>query len=181
MTNQEFGSNPSGRDKATGGTSTARKPQKIKAAASEAFDKVSEAARDVGSKAKQAATDTASTMTGQFKGLLDQQIGSGVDLAGHFASSVRIAATDLDRQSPALAGLVRHVADKFEGVAEEFHGQTVDQLARTASDYTRRQPALVFGLAALAGFFLFRTVKSGSVFNAPPIQPMHTNEEQAYG
>jgi ElaB/YqjD/DUF883 family membrane-anchored ribosome-binding protein len=157
------------------------KPQKIKAAASDAFDKVSEAARDAGSKVKQAATDTASTMTGQFKGLLDQQIGGGVDMAGHFASSVRIAADDLDKQSPALAGFVRNVADKVESVAEEFHGQTVDQLARTASDYTRRQPALVFGLAALAGFFLFRTVKSGSALSSPPIQPTQANEEQAYG
>ena len=31
---------------------------------------------------------------------------------------------------------------------------------RTASDFTRRQPALVFGLASLAGFVLLRVLKS---------------------
>jgi hypothetical protein len=31
---------------------------------------------------------------------------------------------------------------------------------RAASNVTRRQPALVFGLAALAGFFVFRTLKA---------------------
>ena len=35
-----------------------------------------------------------------------------------------------------------------------------EELMRTASDFTRRQPALVFGLASLAGFVLLRVLKS---------------------
>jgi hypothetical protein len=37
---------------------------------------------------------------------------------------------------------------------------------RTASDFTRRQPALVFGLASLAGFVLLRVLKSSSPDNS---------------
>ena len=152
----------------------------IKDAANEAFAKLSDVARDAGSRTKQAATETASSMSGQVKGLLDEQIGSGVSLAGAFASSIRVAADDLDKQSPMMASLVRNFAGKVEGYADEFQGQTVDQLARSASRFTRQQPALVFGLAAVAGFFLFRTMKSASdeTQTSPPIQPSY--EQPSY-
>jgi hypothetical protein len=65
---------------------------------------------------------------------------------------------------------VDHYADRLED-------QTVEQLAKSASDLTRRQPALMFGLAALAGFFAFRTFKSTSASSvaSPPIQPTHSH------
>jgi hypothetical protein len=165
MTNQDF--------QANSGTAGGRenKMQGIKEAAGDAFAKASDVARDVGSKAKQAASDTASTMTEQVKDLLDRQLGNGVTAAGHFASSIKLAADDLDRQSPVMASVVRNFANKVEDYAEDFQDQTVDHLARSASDFTRRQPALVFGLAALAGFFIFRTMKSAPAVRAPSIQP----------
>jgi hypothetical protein len=60
--------------------------------------------------------------------------------------------------------------DHYAGRLED---QTVEQLAKSASDLTRRQPALMFGLAALAGFFAFRTFKNASARSvaSPPIQP----------
>jgi hypothetical protein len=36
-----------------------------------------------------------------------------------------------------------------------------------ASNFTRRQPAVVFGLAAMAGFLLFRSVKSRPTTGTP--------------
>jgi hypothetical protein len=73
---------------------------------------------------------------------------------------------------PMLGGVVRTVADRVEGYAREWQDQTVDQVFRAASDFTRRQPALVFGAAALAGFFMFRAMKSApSTTPSPPIQP----------
>jgi hypothetical protein len=51
--------------------------------------------------------------------------------------------------------------------------QSVDQLWRSASNYTRRQPAVVFGLAALAGFFALRTFKS-----TPARRPSPLNQNQ---
>jgi hypothetical protein len=54
--------------------------------------------------------------------------------------------------------------------------QSVDQLWRSASNYTRRQPAVVFGLAALAGFFALRTFKS-----TPARRPGPLNHNQQSG
>ncbi len=165
MSNQDF----EPKSAAAGGRD--KKTQGIKEAASDAFAKASDAARDAGSKAKQAASDTAFTVSEQVKDLLDRQLGNGVTAAGHFASSIKLAADDLDRESPAMASVVRSFANKVENYADDFQDQTVDHLARSASDFTRRQPALVFGLAALAGFFIFRTMKNAPAVRAPSIQP----------
>lgn len=140
-------------------------------AARKAFDQASGMARDAGAKARQAASDTASTVTSQVKDLLDQQIGRGGAAAGQFANSIRTAADDLDAQSPMLAGFVRTFANRVDSYAEDLQDQTVEQLTRTASDFTRKQPALVFGLAALAGFLMFRTFKNAGPTDSPSIQP----------
>jgi ElaB/YqjD/DUF883 family membrane-anchored ribosome-binding protein len=166
-------------------TSTSRdgggKAQKVKDTANQAYAKASDVAREAGAKAKQAASDTASTMTEQVKDLIDRQIGSGADMATQFASSVRLAADDLDNQSPMLAGLVRNFANRIETYAEDMQDQTIDHFARAAADFTRKQPAVVFGLAAVAGFLVFRTVKSAQRTASPPIQPMQEHADQAYG
>jgi hypothetical protein len=101
-------------------------------------------------------------------------------MAGQFASSVRLAADDLASQSPLLSGAVRSFADKVEEYADDVKDRTVEELVRTASDFTRRQPALVFGLAALAGFIIFRTVKSAPTVAAPPVQPGNHDEAFNY-
>jgi ElaB/YqjD/DUF883 family membrane-anchored ribosome-binding protein len=110
--------------------------------------------------AQRVGAEAASTITGQVKTLLDEKVGEGANVVGHLASSVHTAAEDLDQNSPQLASLVRGVADRLDGYATDLRDQSVDQLVRAASNYTRRQPALVFGLAALVGFFALRTFKS---------------------
>ena len=173
MSNQDFGKDRS--PTATSGTEKTSRPgeknQNIRDAANQAFSRASDMARDATEQAKHAASATASTVTQNVKDLLDRQIGSGADLAGHFANSVRLAADDLAKESPMVGGFVRSVANTMDGYAEGLQEQTFDQLARTASDFTRREPALVFGLAALAGFFVFRTMKSSRPTASPPIQP----------
>jgi hypothetical protein len=155
---------------------------KLGDAASQAFSQASDMARDAGAKARQAASDTASNMTDQVKQMLDRQIGTGASIGTHFASSARAAAVDLASESPMLAGLVRTFADKVENYSNGVKDRTVEELVRAASDFTRRQPALVFGLAALASFAVFRTVKSApSVASvaSPSIQP--SSQGQDYG
>ena len=131
--------------------------------AQDAVSLVSDAARDATEKMKVSASDAAASVTGQVKELLDGQVGSGAEMVGHLASSARLAADDLEKNAPQLAGLVRGVAGRIEGLAGDMRDQSVDSLLRSASDFTRQKPALVFGLAALAGFFVFRTLKA-----APP-------------
>ena len=138
------------------------KSNTIRDAAGEAFSKASDTARDAGEKAKRAAADAASSMSDHVMGLLNDQLGVGAQSANRFASSMRVAADDLDHENPMLADLVRGFAHNVDHYADRLEDQTVEQLAKSASDLTRRQPALMFGLAALAGFFVFRTFKSAS-------------------
>jgi hypothetical protein len=49
-----------------------------------------------------------------------------------------------------------------EGFSRDMRDQSVEDLWRTASEFSRKQPAVVFGLASLAGFLLFRVLKAGS-------------------
>ena len=144
--------------------------------AGDAFSKASDMARDAGAKAKRAASDTASGMTDSVMGLLNEQLGTGAASAGRLADAMRVAADDLSRESPLLAGVVRTFAGNVDGYADRLENQTVEQLTKTASDYTRRQPALVFGLAAVAGFFAFRTFKNTQSVSSPPIQPTDQNQ-----
>jgi hypothetical protein len=143
--------------------------------ASESSAKASDTVKNAGAKAKRAAADAASTMSDHVMDLLNEQLGVGAQSANRFASSMRVAADDLQHQNPMLAGLVRGFAHNVDAYADRLEGQTVEQLAKNASDLTRRQPALMFGLAALAGFFAYRTLKSASgvPVTSPPIQPAH--------
>ncbi len=176
MTNQDFGN--SNASTASRGKSTT---ETIKEVASDALGKASELARDTGAKAKQAASDTASTVNEQVRGMLDKQIGSSWNMAGQVAGSFKLAAEDLEQKSPFAAGVVRNFAEKVEGYAEDFQDQTVEQVVRSASDFTRRQPALVFGLAALAGFVLFRTIKTAQgQASSPPLAPEQEGPSGSY-
>jgi hypothetical protein len=67
--------------------------------------------------------------------------------------------------------LIRTLASRIDRYADQLRGQSVDQIWQSAADLTRRQPALVFGLAALAGFVALRTVKASPPIASPSIQP----------
>ncbi|AMN41580.1 hypothetical protein [Rhodoplanes sp. Z2-YC6860] len=155
----------------TNSSNKERTADRVSEAARRAFEQASGMAQDAGAKAKQAASETAATMTSQVKDMLDQQIGSGAGMARHFAGSMRGAADDLDRQSPLVAGFVRTFADRVDHYAGDLQHQTAEQLTRAAADFTRKQPALVFGLAAFTGFLMFRTFKNTGTVSSPSIQP----------
>jgi ElaB/YqjD/DUF883 family membrane-anchored ribosome-binding protein len=132
----------------------------VRAKASEAVSKLADVAQQAGSQAKQTASSLASDANQKAKGFLNQQVASGAELAGHVANSARCAADNLDQNAPQLAELVRGAAKRVEEFSRDLRGHTVEHLVRTASDFTRRQPAVVFGFASLAGFLLFRVLKS---------------------
>jgi hypothetical protein len=134
--------------------------QDMRTKAGDTAAKIADAAREAGGQAKQAASSLASDATNQAKGFLNKQVTAGADMVDHVVDSARIAAENLEREAPQLAGLVRSVADRAEDFSQDLRGQTVEDLIRTASDFTRKQPALVFGLASLAGFLAFRLLKS---------------------
>jgi hypothetical protein len=141
----------------------------MRAKASDAAAKLADVAQQASGQAKETASSLASDAQQKAKGLLNMQVTGGADLAGHVAESARHAADHLDRNAPQLAGLVRSAAERADELSQDLRGQTVEDLVRSASDFTRRQPALVFGLASIAGFLAFRVLKS----NPPPSAEDH--------
>jgi hypothetical protein len=140
-------------------------------AAKEAFHKVADKARDAGEQAKRATAGATSTVSEQVVRMLNEQVGSGVQSASLLANSMKRAGEDLSRDSPVLAGLISGLADTVSSYADRLEGQTVDELSESVSAFGRRQPALTIGLAAVAGFFVFRTFKNAASVASPPIQP----------
>jgi uncharacterized phage infection (PIP) family protein YhgE len=108
------------------------------------------------------ANQSASTLTSQVQGVMDQQLLKGAKVVSNVANSVRRAANELETDTPQLAGLVRGMADRLQDYSRNLEDQSVTEIYRAASDFTRQQPAIVFGLTALAGFFALRTLKSSS-------------------
>jgi len=101
-----------------------------------------------------------SDATDRTKGFLNIQVTAGADMVGHVAESARAAAESLDQNAPRLAGLVRIVAERAEEFSQDLREQSVNDLIKMASDFTRKQPAVVFGLASLVGFLAFGVLKS---------------------
>lgn len=168
MTNQDFGD----KNGAAGGGRAREKTQTAKGSAGDVFANVSDTARDAAAKAKETVSETAGAVTDHFKDLLDKQMSNHISAVGVLASSIKRAADEVEQKSPLAAGFVRSLSDRVEQFAETYEDETVEQLVRSASDFTRRQPALVFGLAAVAGFLMFRTIKHvPATPRSPSIQP----------
>jgi hypothetical protein len=149
-------------------------PRKSENLSSKTDDLISTASAMAGaaaSKVGDVASETAGTVSAQVTQLLDRQVGAGAHMVEQVARSAKRAAEELDQETPQLANLVRTFAGQIDGYAENLRDQSVNDLMRSASDFTRRQPALVFGAAALAGFFALRMIKSSSPISAPSIQP----------
>jgi ElaB/YqjD/DUF883 family membrane-anchored ribosome-binding protein len=130
--------------------------------------------------AKRLASDAAETVTQQTKHLLDNQLSAGADLIAALAGATRRASEDLEHQSPQIAKLVQSMADRAHSYSGQLREQSVEDLARSANRFVRQNPSLVFGLAALAGFFAWRVVKAApqTAFrtSSPPIQPYSENQ-----
>jgi ElaB/YqjD/DUF883 family membrane-anchored ribosome-binding protein len=132
----------------------------LRAQAGDAVSKINDAAQAAGQQAKATVTSLASEANEKAKGVLNGQIAAGAEWVGYVAQATKAAADSLDRNAPKLSGLVRETAQKVERFSRDVKDQSVEELYQSASDFTRRQPALVFGSAALFGFFLFRLLKT---------------------
>jgi ElaB/YqjD/DUF883 family membrane-anchored ribosome-binding protein len=128
--------------------------------AGDALSKINDIAQVAGQQAKATAMSLASEANEKAKGVLSQQVTAGAEWVGFVAEATKAAADSLDRNAPKLSGLVRETAQKVERFSRDVKDQSVEELYQSASDFTRRQPALVFGSAALFGFFIFRLLKT---------------------
>jgi ElaB/YqjD/DUF883 family membrane-anchored ribosome-binding protein len=142
------------RSAATSGTTDMR------AKASEAASKLSGAAQQAVEEAKRAGTSLASEANERVKGLLDQQVSAGADLIEQVAESARAAAQSLEGNVPQLAGILRDAGSRVDDFSRQIRNQSASELASAVSDFARRRPAVVFGVAAAFGFLAFRVLNA---------------------
>jgi hypothetical protein len=115
----------------------------------------------------------ASRLSHRVTNLLDEKMASGVDIVSHIARTTRTAADDLDEDIPQVADAIRSVADSVDDYAERLRERSVEDLIGSAAQFTRQQPGLVFGAAALLGFLVFRAFSSSA---GPAVQQSMNNQ-----
>jgi hypothetical protein len=118
--------------------------------------------RQVGKQARKAASSLASEASGRIAELAERQMETGADFVKEIAEAIRAAAEALDEGAPPAADLVRVAADRMESFSETIRDQSPQELLEAGADFARRQPAVVFGMAAIGGYVLYR------VLNAAP-------------
>jgi hypothetical protein len=153
----------------------ADRDKRISGQASEATSKLTGAARQAGRQAMDQAMDAVSTLsseaTGSVKGILNRQVGAGADVVRQVGEAVKAAAAKLDQDAPHLAGVAREAAGKIDTLSNQLSAKSAGELFQDASDFARRQPAIVFGGAALVGFALFRLFRAeGSRHDVGPMR-----------
>jgi hypothetical protein len=92
--------------------------------------------------------------------LAEEGVAAGAERAGGLARAVHRAAEAIEPESPTLARTVREAARGLDGMARRLRERGPGEMLRGAEDLARRQPMLVLGAAALAGFALARFTKS---------------------
>lgn len=161
----------------------ASRPRDVRAKAGDAVAKLTDVAQQADQQAKESVTSLASEANEKTKGMLNEQIAVGAGLVAQIAESIELAADHLNPKAPQLAGFVRSAAEMSKDVSRNLQGKSVDEIFQSASDFTRRQPAVVFGTAALFGFFVFRLLKASptnSSAAAVPRQPARTGHQMDY-
>jgi len=118
--------------------------------------RIGEVAEPIKDKAEQLAEDQKQASTGHMRTL---------------ATAVHGAARELEGEMPKIANSVHDVAQRLERTADDLRNRNVEQLFEDFDRYARKQPAIVFGGALMAGFVLSRFLRS----SATPA-PMQTRD-----
>jgi hypothetical protein len=91
-----------------------------------------------------------------------QQKDAGADQLRCAAQAVHGAARELEQSMPQIAGYMHDIGQKLEGFASDLRSGSVDDLFSKLGEFSRNQPALIFGGAMIAGFALSRFLKSSA-------------------
>ncbi|MBV9238945.1 MAG: hypothetical protein JOZ94_24160 [Xanthobacteraceae bacterium] len=139
--------------------------------ANEAARKAGETAQQAQNQAREAISNLSSHAAGTVKELFNNQVNTGADFVSDIAHSIHCAADDLNHTAPQLGEFAHEAARQVDAFATRMREKPADELFADASDFARRQPAIVFGAAAVLGFAMFRVLKVGA----------QTSYESSYG
>lgn len=96
----------------------------------------------------------------RMREIAEQQKDAGADQLGSIAEAVHGAADELKGKLPAAADYIHSAAERLERASSTMRDQGLDDLVGAVGDYARREPAIFFGGAVIAGFAISRFLKS---------------------
>ncbi len=121
-----------------------------------------EAAKSIGAEAQSAVNEAAGAIKEKARDAAEEAKAKGVDQIAGVTRAVHSAADELGRELPQAAGFIHSAADKLEDASARLRDKSVEDLVTTFNNFTRRQPAVAFAGAVLAGFALSRFLKSSA-------------------
>jgi hypothetical protein len=87
---------------------------------------------------------------------------AGADQLQLLARAMQGASEAVQGDVPYVAGYIKSLSGSLEKVSADIRERDLDELGQTMTDFAKRNPALVFGGAILAGLALSRFLKSSS-------------------
>jgi hypothetical protein len=118
------------------------------------------------------ARDFVSQATGQARQVVNDavshQLSFGTEFLETIAEAARAAASKLQDTSPQVAGLVRAGADRVEDLSQGIKDRSPQELLNATLDFSRRNPAVVFGSVFAAALIATRILSGVSTTRFPP-------------
>jgi len=104
--------------------------------------------------------EIAATALEQADQYASKQKEAGAEHVAHFARAIDCAAGELEGTSPELARYARRAASSVDRLSETLRQRSVRDLVDETNDFARREPALFFAGAIVAGIALSRFLRS---------------------
>jgi hypothetical protein len=130
-------------------------------------EQLKQQATDAAAKAQQKLSETAGHLTDEVRTFSAEQKSMSADHIHGIADAVHVAARELEQRMPQAASLVHSTATQLDSAAQALRQRSINELLSDVGDFARREPALFFGGAVLAGFALSRFLMSSTSASQP--------------
>ena len=174
--------NPTNPGNVAGGTTAAPLADQARQVAHDIKDKASavtdvvtntakEQAEEIGAAAKEALNDAGE----RISSAVNDQKTAGADYLETVAQAIGRAAEEFEADVPQAAKYIRRAGSQLGDLATSVRDRDLRELVSEVESLARRQPALFFGGAMIAGFAAIRFIKSAPAKNALPDKPAGQN------
>lgn len=136
--------------------------EEAKQAASESVEEAKEAASEAIDDAKRKSRELANEARQRTQEALERQKKSAAVQASGIADALRESASNVPDEQAWLASGMHRAGDFMDNMSDSLDKRSISDLVRDLEHYTQRQPGVVIGAAAVAGFMLARFLKSSS-------------------
>ena len=142
--------------------------EEAKQAATEAFEETKQAASETMDEAKQKSRELAREARQRAENAIErQQKAAAVQVSG-IADALHKSAGNVPEEQAWLASGMHKAGDFMDTMSDSLQKRSVSDLMHDLERYTQRQPGVVIGAAAVAGFMLARFLKSSNPATAAP-------------